>query len=58
MVWVKIWSSLFFVSLGLFACLSIVVGIGGFFNVLSLLKDLATARTDRPETHDEAPGVG
>lgn len=44
MDWAKIWSFFFFVSLGLFACLSIVVTIGGFFDIRSLFKDLSEAK--------------
>jgi len=44
MDWIKIWTFFFFLSLALFACLSIVVTIGGFFNIKSLFKDLSAAR--------------
>jgi hypothetical protein len=44
MDWVKIWSFFFFLSLGLFTCLAIVVTIGGFFNIRSLFKDLTEAK--------------
>ena len=44
MDWIKIWTFFFFLSLALFACLSIVVTIGGFFDIRSLLKDLSEAR--------------
>jgi len=44
MDWIKIWTFFFFLSLGLFACLSIVVTIGGFFNIKSLFKDLSETR--------------
>lgn len=44
MDWVKIWSFLFFASLGLFTLLSIAVTIGGFFDIRSLFKDLLEAR--------------
>jgi len=44
MDWIKIWTFFFFLSLGLFACLSVVVTIGGFFNIRSLFKDLSEAR--------------
>ncbi len=39
--WVNFWSVFFFVSLGIFALLAVVVTIGGFFNILSLLATLA-----------------
>ena len=44
MDWIKIWTFFFFLSLVIFACLSIVVTIGGFFNIRSLFKDLMAAR--------------
>ncbi len=44
MDWVKFWSFFFFLSLGAFACLSIVTTIGGFFNIRSLFKDLSEAK--------------
>jgi len=44
MDWVKIWSFFFFLSLGVFTCLSIVTTIGGFFNIRSLFKDLLEAK--------------
>jgi hypothetical protein len=44
MDWIKIWTFFFFLSLGIFTCLSIVVAIGGFFNIRSLFKDLMAAR--------------
>ena len=44
MDWIKIWTFFFFLSLALFVCLSIVVTIGGFFDIRSLLKDLSEAR--------------
>ena len=44
MDWIKIWTFFFFLSLALFACLSVVVTIGGFFNIRSLFKDLSASR--------------
>jgi len=44
MDWIKIWTFFFFLSLAIFACLSIVVTIGGLFNIRSLFKDLSAAR--------------
>jgi hypothetical protein len=44
MDWIKIWTFFFFLSLALFACLSVVVTIGGFFNIRSLFKDLTAGR--------------
>jgi nitrate reductase NapE component len=44
MDWIKIWTFFFFLSLGIFACLSVVVTIGGYFNIRSLFKDLLAAR--------------
>lgn len=44
MDWARIWSFFFFLSLGLFTCLSIVTTIGGFFDIRSLFKDLSEAR--------------
>jgi hypothetical protein len=44
MDWIKIWTFFFFLSLAIFAGLSIIVTIGGFFNIRSLFKDLLAAR--------------
>jgi len=44
MDWIKIWTFFFFLSLGIFTLLSIVVTIGGFFNIRSLFKDLSAAK--------------
>ncbi len=44
--WADFWSFFFFLSLALFTCLSIVVAIGGFFNIRSLFKDLSEAKGD------------
>ncbi|MHC4326124.1 MAG: hypothetical protein ACYSUX_17780 [Planctomycetota bacterium] len=44
MDWIKIWTFFFFLSLAVFTCLSVVVTIGGFFNIRSLFKDLSAAR--------------
>ena len=44
MDWVKIWTFFFFLSLSVFACLAVVVTIGGFFNIRSLFKDLSAAK--------------
>lgn len=43
MDWVKIWTFFFFLSLGLFTALAVIVAIGGFFNIRSLFKDLSEA---------------
>ena len=51
MDWIKIWTFFFFLSLGLFSCLSIVVAIGGFFNIRSLFKDLTAARKKAEQTY-------
>lgn len=50
MDWIKIWTFFFFLSLALFTCLSIVVTIGGFFNIRSLFKDLMAARQKAEQT--------
>ena len=47
--WINFWSFFFFVSLGIFSCLAVVVTIGGFFNIRSLFKSL----TNRADQHDE-----
>jgi len=49
--WINFWSFFFFASLAIFACLAVVVTIGGFFNIRSLFKSL----TDRAEKHDDQP---
>ena len=46
MNWVSVWTFFFFLSLTIFACLAVVVTIGGFFNIRSLFKDLAKAKKD------------
>ena len=38
--WIKFWTFFFFLSLSIFACLAVVVTIGGFFNIRSLFKSL------------------
>lgn len=38
--WISLWTWFFFVSLTVFVGLAVVVGIGGFFNIRSLLKGL------------------
>jgi len=50
MDWIKIWTFFFFLSLGIFAFLSIVVTIGGLFNIRSLFKDLLAARQNAEHT--------
>jgi hypothetical protein len=50
MNWIKIWTFFFFLSLAIFTCLSIVVTIGGFFNIRSLFKDLLAARQKGEQT--------
>ncbi len=50
MDWIKIWTFFFFLSLTIFACLSIVVTIGGLFNIRSLFKDLLAARQKAEQT--------
>jgi hypothetical protein len=52
MTWESFWSFFFFLSLGLFTCLSIVVTIGGFFNIRSLFKDLSEAKAKAEQTAD------
>jgi len=47
--WINFWSFFFFFSLGIFACLAVVVTIGGFFNIRSLFKSL----TNRVDQHDD-----
>ena len=47
--WINFWSVFFFVSLAVFACLAVVVTIGGFYNIRSLFKSL----TDRADQHDD-----
>jgi hypothetical protein len=48
--WISFWSFFFFLSLGIFACLAVVVTIGGFFNIRSLFKSL-TNRVDQDDDH-------
>jgi len=56
MTWESFWSFFFFLSLGLFACLSIVVTIGGFFDIRSLFKDLSEAK-EKAEKATETGGA-
>jgi len=51
MDWIKIWTFFFFLSLAIFTCLSVVVTIGGFFNIRSLFKDLTAARRKAEQTN-------
>jgi hypothetical protein len=44
MDWVKIWTFFFFLSLGIFTALAVVVTIGGFFDIRSLFRDLSEAK--------------
>lgn len=44
--WVNFWSVFFFISLAVFATLAVVVTIGGFFNIRSLLKTLKAEHED------------
>ncbi|UCD49934.1 MAG: hypothetical protein JSW27_20685 [Phycisphaerales bacterium] len=57
MDWVKIWTFFFFASLSVFACLSIVVTIGGFFDIRSLFKDLSEAKA-KAETEQATESSG
>ena len=45
--WINFWSIFFFVSLAVFAILAVVVTIGGFLNIRSLLKSLASDHKDK-----------
>ena len=47
--WINFWTVIFFASVAIFAGLAVVVSIGGFFNILSLLKGLK----ERAERQDE-----
>jgi hypothetical protein len=38
--WIKFWSVFFFMSLTIFALLSVCVAIGGFFNILDLFRTI------------------
>ena len=49
--WINFWSFFFFASLVIFACLAVVVTIGGFFNIRSLFKSLSS----RAGQDDEQP---
>lgn len=53
MDWETIWSFFFFLSLGLFTCLSIVVTIGGYFDIRSLFKDLSEAKEQSQSAESE-----
>jgi hypothetical protein len=47
--WINFWSFFFFASLAIFACLAVVVTIGGFYNIRSLFKSL----TNRVDQNDD-----
>jgi hypothetical protein len=57
MDWVKIWTFFFFLSLGLFTALAVIVAIGGFFNIRSLFKDLSEAKRRDTRQNDSRAGV-
>ena len=44
--WVTFWSYFFFISLGAFAILAVVVSIGGFFDIRALFKSLSAEHKD------------
>ncbi len=46
--WIKFWSVFFFLSLGVFFVLAVVVTVGGFFNILSLFATLVKEHS-RPD---------
>ena len=48
-LWINFWTIFFFISLAMFACLAVVVTIGGYFNIRSLLRDL------KAEQENESP---
>jgi len=54
MNWIKIWTFFFFLSLTIFAFLSVVVTIGGFFDIKSLFKDLLAARQNTDSSSTES----
>ena len=47
--WMDFWTVFFFGSLVLFAGLAVVVTIGGFFNIRSLLKSLSRRKPDNEQ---------
>jgi hypothetical protein len=49
--WIDFWTFFFFASLAIFAGLAVVVWIGGFFNIRTLLKELKS----RANLHDRGP---
>lgn len=51
--WATFWTVFFFVSVGIFAMLSIVVIIGGFFDITRMLKKLSTKTDDIPNEKNE-----
>ena len=38
--WIKLWTIIFVVGLGIFTLLAIAVSIGGYFNIRSLFKSI------------------
>ncbi|MDI6448327.1 hypothetical protein [Anaerobaca lacustris] len=52
MDWERIWTFFFFLSLGVFTALAVIVTIGGFFDIRSLFKDLSKAREQQRRASD------
>ncbi len=55
MNWTTLWTFFFFLSLTVFACLAVVVTIGGFFDIRSLFKDLLAAKDEHHAGQSEVP---
>ena len=47
--WIKFWTYFFYASIVLFSGLSVVVAIGGFFNIRTMFKGMAKRNTPSEE---------
>jgi hypothetical protein len=54
--WINFWTFFFFASLILFAGLAVVVLIGGFFDIRSLLKGLTSRSVEQDESSEKEGG--
>ena len=51
--WARFWTIFFFVAIGIFALLSVVVVIGGFFDIIKMLKKLSAGEDSAEAGGDE-----
>jgi hypothetical protein len=55
--WINFWSFFFFLSLSLFVLLSVAVIIGGFFNILSLLRTISEGHKSTEDAQSPAENM-